>query len=298
MKHTYYFTHDFHARNDPKMSAMLFTWRAQGYGWFWMIVEMLAEEENHRLPLSDMQLQGMARQCGCGEERLRRFIGDCIGKYNLFASDGEYFWSDSLLRRIKALEDVIQARRAAGQKGMAARWHKNTEDNSVITGEGGVITKNNKGKERKEEEMKGEERKRQETTGDERKESSGALQAQSFDGQPYADAYNRICTLLPPISRITDKRREALMLFAREYTLEDFITICQHAQANPYCNGENHKRWKANFDCLIQPDRAVALLEGHYNMRDEKPQEPKKPERDPAERLWDEITVEGMGSEE
>lgn len=120
MKDAYYFSHDANARNDPKILAMRSIYGAAGYGWFWIIVEMLREQDNYRLPLDKYTGNALAMQMQCTPEEARKFIEDCINEFHLFASDGEYFWSDSLCRRMAQYDaKAIKARKAA-----QARWEK------------------------------------------------------------------------------------------------------------------------------------------------------------------------------
>jgi len=50
----------------------------------------------------------------------------------LFNTDGKYFWSESLLRRMLKMEEVSAKRKKAGQKGSKKRWNKNEEENERI----------------------------------------------------------------------------------------------------------------------------------------------------------------------
>jgi hypothetical protein len=120
MKDAYYFPHDANARNDPKILAMRSIYGAAGYGWFWIVVEMLREQEAYRLPLDKYTGNALAMQMQCTPDEARRFVDDCINEFHLFASDGEYFWSDSLRRRMARYDDkVAKARQAA-----LVRWEK------------------------------------------------------------------------------------------------------------------------------------------------------------------------------
>ena len=46
-KDTYYFSHDYNARNDEKMIAVRMKHGAEGYGIFFMILEKMRESENY-----------------------------------------------------------------------------------------------------------------------------------------------------------------------------------------------------------------------------------------------------------
>lgn len=295
MKHAYYFSHDFNARNDTKTASMQFTYRAQGYGWYWIIVEMLAEDKDHRLPLNDCRMEGMALQCHCRVDRLKEFIKDCIEKYALFASDGEYFWSESLIRRILSYEETLQAKSRAGKKGAEVRWGEKKKGgkaaensgaiaahNSAMTGDSSAIAENSKGKKRKvnkkkENKSKGEEK------------SPGGPSKTSFDPHAFTDAYNAICKNLPKAATTTKNRIDNIGKFLLEFTLEDFKEVCQKANDSPFYTGKNARGWKANFDFLIRPEKAAVVLESQSGDDEE------EEGRDPAEKSWEELKRQADG---
>ena len=47
-KDAYYFKHDAHARHDPKIRALINKYGLDGYGKFWVIIEMLREETTYK----------------------------------------------------------------------------------------------------------------------------------------------------------------------------------------------------------------------------------------------------------
>ena len=257
MKHAYYFSHDFNARNDTKTAAMQFTYHAQGYGWFWILVEMLAEDKDRRLPLTDGGLEGMAMQCHCRAKKLKNFIGDCIHKYGLFESDGAYFWSNSLNRRINSYEEMLQAKSRAGKKGAKARWED--EKGRAAGADGSAITQDGKGKKRKSNKTKENEIKGEESKG--YRKGPGGSSKTSFDPHGFIQAYNDICKKLPHASSTTQQRVDKIEKFLLEFSLEDFRKVCQKANDSPFYSGRNDRGWVANFDYLIRPEKAAAVLE-------------------------------------
>ncbi|MDQ7860585.1 DUF4373 domain-containing protein [Peribacillus frigoritolerans] len=50
-KDAYYFTHDSNARHDPKVTAMRGVYGSEGYGWYWMLIEMLRESNDYKLDM-------------------------------------------------------------------------------------------------------------------------------------------------------------------------------------------------------------------------------------------------------
>lgn len=145
MKEAYYFSHDCNARHDPKMTAMRGAYGAAGYGWYWMLIEMMMESSDYKLDMQSkytfnafaLQLQGETMQ-------IKQFVEDCIHEFELFASDGQFFWSESLLRRMEKRKKISQKRSEAANK----RWNDaSASDNDANAMQNNA--KESKGKESK-----------------------------------------------------------------------------------------------------------------------------------------------------
>jgi hypothetical protein len=134
MKHnTYYFTHDYNARNDRKLVKVRLKHRQAGVGIYWSLVEMLYEEGGKML-ISDTSL--IAVELREKEVAVRSVIND----FGLFESDEQYFWSNSVKRRLdKRLEKSEKAKESA-----AHRWQN---ANAMRTDSDGNAIKERKGKE-------------------------------------------------------------------------------------------------------------------------------------------------------
>ena len=77
--------------------------------------------------------------------------------------------------------------------------------------------------------------------------------------------YNVICTNLPQVQKITDKRKKTIDNFIKEFSEEQFEQICKIANASDFLTGNNDKGWKADFDFLMRIDKATNILEGKYS---------------------------------
>jgi len=159
-KDAYYFSHDYNARHDPKISALKADYGIEGYGRYWIIIEMLAEQDNYKLKLNGWGIRAIATECQLSAEKMEEFILDCINEFELFKSDDQFFWSESLNRRMKIKDEKLEKKRRAGKKGAEARWgsrdkgekkQKDSTANGTAYDTG--IAKNGKGKERKEKEI-------------------------------------------------------------------------------------------------------------------------------------------------
>lgn len=125
-KDVYYFSHDSNARHDPKITAMRSVYGIEGVGRFWVLVEMMREADAFKLSLTGKYVwNAYAKQMECKSDAdAMQFINDCIEEFDLFASDGQFFWSRSLLRRMDKKEQVKQKRIDAAN----ARWNKTAPD--------------------------------------------------------------------------------------------------------------------------------------------------------------------------
>ena len=84
--------------------------------------------------------------------------------------------------------------------------------------------------------------------------------------QQLADRYNAICTNLPRVVRLTDKRRRAVrLIYGKGYTPEQLDEAFRRAQASSFCAGQNDRHWKADFDWLLNENNLVKVLEGKYD---------------------------------
>lgn len=79
--------------------------------------------------------------------------------------------------------------------------------------------------------------------------------------------YNAICTNLPQVQKLTEKREKAIDKLLKEFTIEQFEEICKIANVSEFLIGNNDRSWKADFDFIMRTDKATAILEGKYSQR-------------------------------
>ena len=113
-----YFSHDIAARNDPKIMRLMRRHGGEGYGIFWVILEILATENENKLHLSDIDV--IANLCGVSEEIVNSIIRD----FGLFIIEGDYFYSESLRKRL----NKAKIRSQLNSKAALKRWNKSDED--------------------------------------------------------------------------------------------------------------------------------------------------------------------------
>lgn len=149
MKDTFYFSHDYNARNDAKIKNLIRKHGINGYGIFWAIVEDLYNNAN-ALPTD---YESIAYDLRTDSEIIKSVIND----FDLFVLDGDSFGSLSIEKRINERnEKSAKAKHSAN-----LRWNKVKEDANALQphSEGNAI-KEKKGKdinEKKGNESKGNE---------------------------------------------------------------------------------------------------------------------------------------------
>lgn len=148
MKDTYYFSHDYNPTSDPKIQALIGEHGAVGYGLYWRIVEMLHEDELHKLQCKKYIYLALAKQMLTSVEQVESIIKNCIDTYELFKTDGDFFWSERVMRNINKRTELSNKRSKAGK--MSAEMRKNsTSVEQVSTSVQQNPTKERKGKENK-----------------------------------------------------------------------------------------------------------------------------------------------------
>lgn len=81
----------------------------------------------------------------------------------------------------------------------------------------------------------------------------------------FVENYNNICKSLPKCTRLTDKRRKAILKIMNNFSEEEILQVFTNIEASDFCKGSNDRGWKANFDFILREDKFVSALEGRYN---------------------------------
>lgn len=134
-KDAFYFSHDSNAKDDPKCVMLIEQLGPEGYGIFWILVEMLRDQPNYEYPLS--LLPAIARKYNTSTQKVEAVVKS----YDLFKiTKDECFFSMSLNGRMESLEEYRLKKSLAGKKGNEKRWENQNLiakqsrcDNGVIT---------------------------------------------------------------------------------------------------------------------------------------------------------------------
>ena len=91
-KDTFYFSHDYNARNDEKIKRLIRKHGMQGYGVFWSIVEDLYNNTN----ALRTDYEGIAYDLRSDSDLVASVVND----FDLFIFNGDYFGSNSVQERL------------------------------------------------------------------------------------------------------------------------------------------------------------------------------------------------------
>lgn len=165
-KDAYFFSHDCNARNDPKILALRSVYGAEGYGVYFMLIEILREQPEYKLSVNKYIWSTLAMQMQMQAERVQEIVTDCCNEFTdgesnepLLVNDGKYLYSASLLRRMGKVEDVSRVRSEAARK----RWQGKACKDFPASDETGGHDANAMQKKSKPMQIKGNERKENES---------------------------------------------------------------------------------------------------------------------------------------
>lgn len=121
-KEAYYFSHDSNAKDDPKILQLRMELGWEGYGLFWALIELLRNESDYRMRT---HYKSIAFALQTQEDNIKKLIND----FDLFVINEQYFWSESLLKRMELKEERSEKARESAKK----RWNQNNDANAMRT---------------------------------------------------------------------------------------------------------------------------------------------------------------------
>lgn len=127
IKDTTKIPHEVNTRYRSDLLTMRSVYKSEGYGWYWIIVELLRVQPGYKLSMHGLYVwSALALELQSDPETIEKFIKDCIEEFKLFESDGEFFWSPDLTEKVKTKTE--KARSAA-----SARWRSENVTKGIQT---------------------------------------------------------------------------------------------------------------------------------------------------------------------
>lgn len=118
----YYFSHDSNARNDEKILALRMKHGWEGYGLYWALIERMREAANHAC-VRDYNV--VAYDLRTDAAKIKSIIED-FGLFSFEADESGRKWvySESLRRRMSAVDEQAEMRSEAARKAVVTRWER------------------------------------------------------------------------------------------------------------------------------------------------------------------------------
>lgn len=289
MKKTYYFQHDYNARNDPKLQALMIKYGLAGIGAFWCIVEMLYEQDG-TLPITS--ISSIAYTLHVDEEMLKNIV--C--KMDLFECNKKFFWSRSVRRRLGIINEISDIRRKAAEK----RWKSNKKNDANAMQKQckcNANEQNNNAKamqiECKSNAIKKKEIKEKEIKEDYKEEGSSLrsepLSSEAVDAnaagekievfkseeekylddfcKKVADYFNKKMQgkEITKIRQLTSARKASIKARLKESSETEVFAAIDKTSESDFLNGCGNRGFKASFDWLFRPRNYIKVLEGNYD---------------------------------
>ena len=99
---------------------------------------------------------------------------------------------------------------------------------------------------------------------EEEKDKDIDIDKEKTDYKSLVDLYHSICKSFPAVRALSEARKKAIKARLNTYSLDEFKTVFQNAEASSFLKGSNDRNWSANFDWLIADKNFVKVLEGKY----------------------------------
>jgi len=111
----YYFSHDSNANDDPKCVLLIEQLGLEGYGIYWVLIELLRDQPGYRYPLA--LIPAIARRYNTTNEKMKTVVTN----YRLFEIEDNEFFSLSLMKRMEHLDSKRKQASIAGKRSAEAR---------------------------------------------------------------------------------------------------------------------------------------------------------------------------------
>lgn len=119
---TFYFPHEYNAKDDPKCERLIWEMGMEGYGIFWALLEVLRIQPDYTYPLANIPI--IAYKYRADVDKMRRVVLD----FDLFTIvEDKIFFSNGLLNRMRPMDARRQKLSEAGNRGNEKRWKSGGE---------------------------------------------------------------------------------------------------------------------------------------------------------------------------
>ena len=93
---------------------------------------------------------------------------------------------------------------------------------------------------------------------------------EKIDYKGISALYNSICASFPSVKTLSEQRKKAIRARLKSYTMNDFKTLFEKAEASDFLKGSNGSNWSATFDWLIKDANMAKVLDGNYDNKQQR----------------------------
>lgn len=299
-KDAYWFSHDSNAKDDPKCVLMIDQLGLEGYGIYWVLVEILREQPDFSYPLA--LVPAIAKRYGTTAPKVEAVIKG----FGLFGvREDKFFYSQSLISRVLAFKEKQDKKTAAALRANMLRWEAERKRKEQGLLPNGIQTESERNPDGVQSEsdfipIKGNKIKGKENINSSSSKDSELCPSQEApDARPLnfpqdneveekeiltnkqcqqvVDYWNRRIgetgAIFPKAETLNDKRKAKIRTRWREFAkIGDPVEVCRKifdkACDSKFLQGDNQRGWKADFDWLFTNESNWAkVYEGNYDNR-------------------------------
>lgn len=230
---TNYFSHDYDAQSDIKLQTLVMKMDYAALGRYWCMVEMLYKQGG-RIKLEQCESIAFALHTEC------KIIEQIISL--VFEKDDKYFWSETILRRLKIQKEISKKRSGAAKK----KWENEAKNKDANAGKGALHdaeqaqSKSNAIKEKK---SKG--NKKKENNNPQTPKGELSVFLESFN-EKFGTNYQE-----------TEGRKRKLELRRKKFSVEQIASALANLALSDFHRGKNDRGWHADPDFFLRSDEQI-----------------------------------------
>ena len=253
-KESFYFTHDYGARNDPKILELRAEYGLEGLGLYWCITETLAEADDGYI--NPKLLGGLSIGYGISKTMLQEYI-DFMIEVELLCEDDNGYYS----KRMMEHKQIRKKLSDAGKKGAKRRWGNRETTEKLKKENSHPNTKESKVKESKVKDIV---------------DTNVSMSDAKHPTQERLD-YNALINFFNDETQgvfgkvmypISEKRKNSIRARVNEFGKDAFAEMIRKASGSNFLKGDSNNAFVATFDWMIRPTNFQKIIEGNYDNRD------------------------------
>mgnify|MGYP001571362697 CR=1 FL=1 len=118
-KDAYYFKHDSNAHTDLKIKRLVKRYGWQGYGWWWLLIEIMRDQASYSLDYTEETFDFLSAEMSCSVDGAKQFIDVLLDIKLLQRNGNDNLFSKRLNNDMRVKDDIQEQARQAALK----RWH-------------------------------------------------------------------------------------------------------------------------------------------------------------------------------